>query len=244
MAASAVSPARPPRCLPFPAGQFDLVTSFDVLYALEDEIEREALNEMYRVLRPGGQVLVNVAALKILTGNHSVLVGEVRRYSRSELAERLERTGFEVRRITYTNFSAASAGTLGQVCPAPVGPPRVRRRDHRPAGAGQCHPGSRAGRGGTGPQADQHARRQLAPGARAKAVVGESGVRSQHTTGGTGGARPLLANAKTGPLPPAPAHGSQPGSAVDQFCDVATEYIRTARWRRSAVPSRSPGTNI
>jgi SAM-dependent methyltransferase len=91
-------------CLPFAAGQFDLVTSFDVLYALEDEIERKALNEMYRVLRPGGQVLINVAALKILTGNHSVLVGEVRRYSRSELAERLERTGFEVRRVTYTNF--------------------------------------------------------------------------------------------------------------------------------------------
>ncbi len=91
-------------CLPFASGQFDLVTSFDVLYALEDEIERKALNEMYRVLRPGGQVLINVAALKILTGNHSVLGGEVRRYSRPELAEHLERTGFEVRRITYTNF--------------------------------------------------------------------------------------------------------------------------------------------
>jgi SAM-dependent methyltransferase len=91
-------------CLPFAAGQFDLVTSFDVLYALEDEIERKALNEMYRVLRPGGQVLINVAALKILTGNHSVLGGEVRRYSRSELAEHLKRTGFEVQRLTYTNF--------------------------------------------------------------------------------------------------------------------------------------------
>jgi SAM-dependent methyltransferase len=90
--------------LPFASGQFDLVTSFDVLYALEDETERKALNEMYRVLRPGGQVLINVAALKILTGNHSVLGGEVRRYSRPELSEHLERTGFEVRRITYTNF--------------------------------------------------------------------------------------------------------------------------------------------
>jgi len=90
--------------LPFPDSQFDLVTSFDVLYALDDEHERDALNEMYRVLRPGGQVLINVAALKILTGNHSVLGGELRRYSRRELCEHLERTGFEVRRITYTNF--------------------------------------------------------------------------------------------------------------------------------------------
>ena len=90
--------------LPFPTGAFDLVTSFDVLYALDDDLERRALDEMYRVLRPGGQILINVAALKALTGNHSVLGGEVRRYSRPELRAALERTGFEVRRLTYTNF--------------------------------------------------------------------------------------------------------------------------------------------
>jgi SAM-dependent methyltransferase len=90
--------------LPFAGDQFDLVTSFDVLYALDDTVEREALDEMYRVLRPGGQVLINVAALKMLTGNHSVLGGEVRRYSRQELRAHLERSGFDVRRITYTNF--------------------------------------------------------------------------------------------------------------------------------------------
>ena len=92
-------------CLPFAAGEFDLVTSFDVLYAFDDQMERDALNEMYRVLRPGGQILINVAALKILRGNHSVLGGEVRRYHRAELKDHLERTGFTVSRITYTNFT-------------------------------------------------------------------------------------------------------------------------------------------
>jgi ubiquinone/menaquinone biosynthesis C-methylase UbiE len=91
--------------LPFPAEQFDLVTSFDVLYAFDDDMERDALNEMYRVLRPGGQIVINVAALKMLTGNHSVLGGEVRRYHRRELADHLTRTGFTVLRITYTNFT-------------------------------------------------------------------------------------------------------------------------------------------
>ena len=91
--------------LPFPAGSFDLVTSFDVLYAFNDEMERDALNEMYRVLRPGGQTIINVAALKILTGNHSVLGGEVRRYHRAELRDHLVRAGFTVLRITYTNFT-------------------------------------------------------------------------------------------------------------------------------------------
>jgi SAM-dependent methyltransferase len=91
--------------LPFGADLFDLVTSFDVLYAFDDEMERDALNEMYRVLRPGGQIIVNVAALKALTGNHSVLGGERRRYRRGELRDHLTRTGFDVQRITYTNFT-------------------------------------------------------------------------------------------------------------------------------------------
>lgn len=91
--------------LPFGDGRFDIVTSFDVLYSLDDEAETAALREMFRVLKPGGRLVVNVAALKLLKGNHSVLGGEVRRYTRASLGERLARTGFSVRRMTYTNAS-------------------------------------------------------------------------------------------------------------------------------------------
>ena len=71
--------------LPFKDETFDLVTSFDVIYALDDQTERAALTEMYRVLRPEGQILLNVAALRALKGNHSVLSNEVRRYHRKDL---------------------------------------------------------------------------------------------------------------------------------------------------------------
>lgn len=91
--------------LPFADEAFDLVTSFDVLYGLPDEAERLAFAEMRRVLRRGGHVLINVAALPSLRGNHSVLGGEVRRYTRGLLAGRLEQHGFAPRRITYTNAS-------------------------------------------------------------------------------------------------------------------------------------------
>jgi hypothetical protein len=47
--------------------------------------------------------VVNAAAMDLLKGNHSVLALEVRRYSRRSLRERLERTGFTVRRMSYTN---------------------------------------------------------------------------------------------------------------------------------------------
>jgi len=91
--------------LPFPDACFDLVTSFDVLYSLDDATERQAIAEMFRVLRPGGTAIVNVAALDALRGNHSVLSAEVRRYSRPDLRRRLEAAGFRVTRATYTNLA-------------------------------------------------------------------------------------------------------------------------------------------
>jgi SAM-dependent methyltransferase len=89
--------------LPFATGTIDVVLSFDVLYCLEDDVERRAIAEMHRVLRPGGALVVNAAALDMLKGDHSVLVSEIRRYTRKSLRSKLESAGFRVDRITYTN---------------------------------------------------------------------------------------------------------------------------------------------
>ena len=89
---------------PFPSSAFDLVTSFDVLYALEEGDERAAASEMFRLLRPGGYALVNVAALNVLRGDHSVLSQERRRYDRESLRRLLTGAGFSIERLTYTNF--------------------------------------------------------------------------------------------------------------------------------------------
>ena len=91
--------------LPFSGETFDLVSSFDVVYALPDEAEKAAVAEMFRVLKPGGYLVLNVAALPALRGNHSVLGGEVRRYTRGRLRWALERGGFTIERLTYTNFT-------------------------------------------------------------------------------------------------------------------------------------------
>ncbi|RPI57119.1 MAG: class I SAM-dependent methyltransferase, partial [Acidobacteria bacterium] len=88
--------------LPYPDASMDVVLSFDVLYCLQDQAERAAIAEMFRVLRSGGSVIINVAALEMLKGDHSALGGEVRRYTRRDLRGKLERAGFQVKRITYT----------------------------------------------------------------------------------------------------------------------------------------------
>jgi SAM-dependent methyltransferase len=91
--------------LPFPDDTFDVATSFDVLYCLDDESETRALREMFRVVKPGGRVLINAAAFGFLRGSHSTLTHEVRRYTRRTLAARLHAAGFSIDRITYTNAS-------------------------------------------------------------------------------------------------------------------------------------------
>lgn len=89
--------------VPFRDGAFDLVTSFDVLYCLDDAAERRALREMYRLLRPDGAAVIHVPAMRLLRGNHSVFVHELRRYSRTGLAAAVSGAGFHVERITHTN---------------------------------------------------------------------------------------------------------------------------------------------
>lgn len=89
--------------IPFSPASFDIVTSFDVLYSLPDPIERSAIRDMYRVTKPGGWLLVNVAAMEMLRGDHSVLSHEVRRYSRQSLSSLITGAGFTIDRITYTN---------------------------------------------------------------------------------------------------------------------------------------------
>jgi len=103
--------------VPFPSSAFDIVTSFDVLYSLGGEAERAAVAEMYRTVKPGGVVLLNVAAMDCLRGDHSVLSREVRRYSRESLIRLLTSAGFAIERITYTNavlFPAMYAARIFQ----------------------------------------------------------------------------------------------------------------------------------
>jgi SAM-dependent methyltransferase len=91
--------------IPFSSGFFDVVTAFDVLYALNEVDESTALAEMSRVLKPGGALIVNVAALPALRGSLSVLGAELRRSTRRRLRRVLDEHGFDVVRLTYTNFT-------------------------------------------------------------------------------------------------------------------------------------------
>lgn len=85
--------------IPFHSSTFDLLTSFDVLQAVDDD--RAALGEVARVLRPGGVAILTAAALDSLKGGHAAKWPEARRYTRSSLRAVVEGAGLRVERLTY-----------------------------------------------------------------------------------------------------------------------------------------------
>ena len=65
--------------------------------------DRALLRTINRVLLPGGVVLLFVPALPWLYGTLDECFQHVRRYTKRELARRLEETGFRVERLHYFN---------------------------------------------------------------------------------------------------------------------------------------------
>ena len=89
--------------IPFRGGIADLATSFDVFQCLPDAVEQQAIGEMFRVLRPGGALLLNVAALPLLRGHHAALSQEIRRYTPGRLRQLVEGAGFTIDRLTFVH---------------------------------------------------------------------------------------------------------------------------------------------
>jgi ubiquinone/menaquinone biosynthesis C-methylase UbiE len=88
--------------LPFPDAAFDIVLSLDV-WVNEGVDDALAAHETHRVLRAGGKLILNLAALEFLRGTHDEAVGAVRRYSRPQVQALLEGANFEIERLTYWN---------------------------------------------------------------------------------------------------------------------------------------------
>lgn len=88
--------------LPFEDGSFDAVVSIDVL-CHSGVVERQAVEEAARVLRPGGLFLVQVPAFDFLRGEHDAAVWTKRRYRRAEVATLLSSAGLDLRRSAYRN---------------------------------------------------------------------------------------------------------------------------------------------
>ena len=92
--------------LPFADATFDAAVLGEVLEHVEDD--RGALEEVARVLRPGGVLAVSVPADPKRFGPSDRWAGHVRRYSRQELLGACEAGGFTVERCRAWGFPVAA----------------------------------------------------------------------------------------------------------------------------------------
>jgi SAM-dependent methyltransferase len=88
---------------PFQSDSFDLVTSFDVLYEQAVSNDLAAVTEFFRVLRPGGFVLLRLPAYDWLRGQHDLTIHTARRYTASQVTRLLTDSGFSLLHISYAN---------------------------------------------------------------------------------------------------------------------------------------------
>lgn len=91
--------------LPAATDTFDIAVSLDVISDAGVAIEAAALEELYRALKPGGRLVLNLPAFTSLAGEHDVAVRTARRYTAREARALLERHGFTVERLSYWNMA-------------------------------------------------------------------------------------------------------------------------------------------
>jgi SAM-dependent methyltransferase len=73
--------------LPYPDNYFDLVTAFDVLEHIEDDVL--AINEIHRVIKPEGFFIFTVPAFSFLYSSHDRALSHFRRYDKRTIKNRL-----------------------------------------------------------------------------------------------------------------------------------------------------------
>ncbi|SDC22173.1 Methyltransferase domain-containing protein [Cupriavidus sp. YR651] len=112
------------RKIPF-RSQFDVVGTFDVLEHIdEDEV---VLAEIYKALKPDGKLVITVPQHPFLWSYQDERACHVRRYTRTEMIEKLNRAGFSIKLTTsFVSF------LLPALCMARRSS-RVQAKDYDPA---------------------------------------------------------------------------------------------------------------
>ena len=85
--------------IPFRSDTFDVATSFDVLQCVPEDVA--AVREMTRIVKPGGAVILTMAAFDALRGDHAIYWNEVRRYTPGRVRALLSAAGLHADRVSF-----------------------------------------------------------------------------------------------------------------------------------------------
>jgi SAM-dependent methyltransferase len=82
--------------------KFDTVVCINVLEHIKND--EKALENMFRILLQGGNLLLFVPAIPQLYGSLDIDPGHFRRYTKKMLTKRISHVGFQIKKIEYSNF--------------------------------------------------------------------------------------------------------------------------------------------
>ncbi|MFA7368227.1 MAG: class I SAM-dependent methyltransferase [Kiritimatiellales bacterium] len=85
--------------LPCDDNLFDVAAALDVLEHVEND--NDALKDWFRILKPDGRLLITVPAYQWLWSGHDEALGHYRRYTASQLHQKLNQAGFSVGKRSY-----------------------------------------------------------------------------------------------------------------------------------------------
>jgi SAM-dependent methyltransferase len=87
---------------PLPDQSVDVLVMLNVLEHIEDDLR--ALENAFKLLKPGGSLVIEVPAGAYLYDNYDAELHHFRRYSATELKQKLLKTGFNVVRQSHLGF--------------------------------------------------------------------------------------------------------------------------------------------
>lgn len=92
-----------------PKGPFDSVIALDVLEHVEHD--QKAIANIYKLLKPGGTIVLTVPAFPQLYAPLDAKIGHIRRYTQTEIIQKIRKAGFKTKKRFYWNF----AGLFGWI---------------------------------------------------------------------------------------------------------------------------------
>jgi SAM-dependent methyltransferase len=90
--------------IPYPAELFDVVFCMDVLGSLAAAERTMAVNELYRVLKPGGIIISNSAALEIFRSQHDDVANIKTRFTKSQFGDLFKAENPQILKLSYRVF--------------------------------------------------------------------------------------------------------------------------------------------
>jgi 2-polyprenyl-3-methyl-5-hydroxy-6-metoxy-1,4-benzoquinol methylase len=87
-----------------PDESFDMVCCMDVLGSLEPTDNILAVNELCRVLKPGGIIICNTAALELFRSQHDDVANIKTRFTKPQFKKLFEKEGATILKLSYKVF--------------------------------------------------------------------------------------------------------------------------------------------